>query len=177
MPIVRSYACAECNHYIEVTLAYEQWDTPPPECPHCTAREMQQQFRPFGIGGSARARATAVAEEIAATDYGVADMQVDNREGGVPTKVRYQDRTKDLLRGQVSGEAMRIAAEALRHNPRPAQPSQWGADHAAMQTAIALGRDTRLRYGNGLDVLQGMLKSGDQPDLIEASKRRSMKVW
>lgn len=178
MGIVRTFACAVCNHYLEVTLAFEDWDAPPPECPRCNvAREMNQDFKPFGIGGSARARATALAEEIAATDYAVADMQVDNREGGVPTQLRYQDRTKDLLRGQVSAEAMRIAGEALRNNPRPTQPSKWGADSAAMQTAIAYGRETRLRYGNGLDVLHGMLKSGDQPDLIEMSKRRSMKVW
>ena len=42
---------------------------------------------------------------------------------------------------------------------------------------MAIGRETRIKHGNGLDVLQGALKSGAQPDLIEASKRRSMKVW
>ena len=42
--------------------------------------------------------------------------------------------------------------------------------------AIAAGRANRLRYGSGLDVLQHNLKTGVQPDLIELSKRRSIKL-
>ena len=44
---------------------------------------------------------------------------------------------------------------------------------------MALGRQTRIASGgySGVDTLHAMLKSGEQPDLIEASKRRAMKVW
>jgi hypothetical protein len=42
---------------------------------------------------------------------------------------------------------------------------------------MAAGRQTRLKHGSGLDILQANLKSGVEPDLIEVSKRRAMRVW
>ena len=155
MPIVRTYACPECNHFIEVTLTADQWDDPAPSCPECDRREMQQQFRPVAIVGSPASKARALTEDIIGNDYQVADIQSEHRKEGVP-KVRYKD------------------APA---NPSSVAPSTWGVAEEALNTAIALGRQTRLRYGNGLDVLQANLKSGAQPDLIEASKRRSPRVW
>ena len=53
----------------------------------------------------------------------------------------------------------------------------WGTSPEVLEKGIALGRQTRQRYGSGLDVLQKNLKSGAQVDLIEASKKRSMRVW
>lgn len=147
--ILRSYMCGECGYHMEVELRAEQWDAPPPDCPMC-AQQTHQEFVPPAIGGSHRARATKLAETIAAEDYGVADMQRDNREGGRP-KVRFKD------------------------DNRP--PSTWGAQQAALEQAIALGRENRLKYGSGLEILQKNLRDGTQPDLIELSKRRSAKVW
>jgi len=135
-------------------LSAEDWEAPPPECPECAAAAMRQEFVPPRIVGSPRARATTLAEDIAANDYHVADMQRD-RHDATPN-VRYRD----------------------------SNPSSWGkaADGSAitpqaMQHAMALGRQVRQRYGDGLDVLQANLKSGAEPDLIEISKRRSHKVW
>jgi hypothetical protein len=115
---------------------------------------MQQEFKPIAIGGSTVGKAVKLAETIAAEDYGVADMQHDTRRGGVP-KVRYKDQGT------------------------PAQASTWGAAGAMMDKAVAIGRQTRMENGglSGVDTLQRMLKSGEQPDLIEASKRRAMKIW
>jgi hypothetical protein len=157
MPIVRTYGCGECGRFLEVMLTLEQADDPPPDCPHCAAAPMRQEFKPIAIGGSTHARAVKLAETIAHEDYGVADMQVDGRQGGVP-KVRYKDQGTPLQQSQISS---------------------WGADGSAIQTALALGRQTRMANGgySGVDTLQAMLKSGAQPDLIEASKRRAMKVW
>lgn len=151
MPIVRTYACEDCNHMMEVTLSSEQWNDAPPSCPECAQRAMRQEFMPVAIGGSASARAHAIAEDIAAKDYHVADMQDDRKEGLAP-KVRYKDQT-------------------------PPTPSTWGIAAAAMEQAIASGRQTRLDFGSGLDVLQHNLKTGAEPDLIAASKQRAMKVW
>lgn len=157
-----------------MTLRAEDWDAPAPECPRCAA-SVRQEFKPFAIGGSARARATALAEDIVANDYHVADMTADNRDGGTP-KVRYQDIKPETLPG-VTRASLQDASKALANAP-PAVPSRWGGvSHDAMQTAIALGRDTRMRHGNGLDVLHAALKSGAQPDLIEVSKKRSMRIW
>lgn len=151
MPIVRTYACDQCNHMLEVMLSAAEWDAEPPECPACAERAMRQQFRPFAITGSPVSQAAAIAEDIAANDYQVADMK--SRGEGEPTKVRYKDQT-------------------------PAQlSSTWTARAETIELAIAAGRETRLRYGSGLDVLQHALKTGAQPDLIEASKRRAIKVW
>jgi putative FmdB family regulatory protein len=154
MPIVRTYGCNDCGNFIEVTLTLEQADDPPPECPHCAAASMQQEFKPFAIGGSTVGKAVQLAETIAAEDYGVADMQHDTRRGGTP-KVRYKDQGN------------------------PAQTSAWGATGEVLQQAMALGRQTRMANGgfSGVDTLQKMLKSGEQPDLIEASKKRAMRVW
>lgn len=150
--------CPECATRLEVTLTAEQWNSPPPSCPTCDAREMQQEFHPPAIGGSVRARAAAIAEGIIATDYQVADFKPDNRQGGTP-KIRYKDQAPNL----------------------PA--ASWQAAQAQLAQAIDVGRaQRRTRYsdgpqGNALDVLQGALKTGEQPDLIAASKRRAIKVW
>lgn len=152
MPIIKTYACPECNFWLEVTLSAEQWDDPEPECPKCTERT-QQVFKPFGITGSNTARAHAIAEEIVTSDYHVADFQREHRREGTPS-VRYKDQ-----------------------NSR-ADNSSWSGVNAALEQAVAIGRQTRARYGgNGLDILQANLKSGAEPDLIANSKRRSIKVW
>jgi hypothetical protein len=168
--------CGDCGLHIEVTLSLDQWNEPAPECPQCAART-NQEFKPFAIGGSTRAKAVALAEDIAANDYGVADMQLDGRQGGRP-KVRYQDRTAQTLRD--AGVSTAGLEKAIRDTRGMAaqNPSQWGAVSSdTMQMAMALGRETRLKYGDGLDVLQKSLKDGTQPDLIEASKRRSARIW
>jgi hypothetical protein len=54
-----------------------------------------------------------------------------------------------------------------------ALPSSWSVPMEVFEAAFAAGRQTRLIYGSGLEVLQDNLKSGAQPDLIELSKRRS----
>ena len=151
MPIVRTYACSECNHMMDVVLSSDDWEAPPPDCPACEAREMRQEFRPVAIGGSNRARAVALAEDIAAKDYNVADMKVEGREGGRP-KVRYKDQTADSA-------------------------SSWVGAQGMLEQAIATGRQTRLQHGSGLDVLQHALKTGAQPDLIAESRKRAIKVW
>lgn len=152
MPIVRTYACEACNHFIEVTLTMEQCDNPPPECPACAARAMQQQFKPIAITGSPSARAHAVTEDILDKDYHVADFEREPRAEGTP-KVRYKD------------------AQTT------APPSTWTAATETIAQGIAAGREQRLRHGSGLDVLQANLKSGAEPDLIEISKRRAMRVY
>lgn len=115
---------------------------------------MAQEFQPPAIGGSNRARAVKLAEQIAEQDYGVADMKVEGREGGA-VKHRLKDDKRPLT-----------------------EPAKWEANRELLETAAALGKDQRLRNGgSGLDVLQSGLKTGDVPDLIEISKRRSMKVW
>lgn len=136
---------------MEVMLAADEWDVEPPECPACAQRAMRQEFKPFAIGGSAVSKAAAIAEDIAANDYQVADMK--SRGDGEATKVRYKDQT-------------------------PAQiTSHWAGAAETIELAIAAGRQTRLEHGSGLDVLHAALKSGAQPDLIEASKRRAIKIW
>jgi len=146
---------------MDVTLTMEQVDDPPPSCPRCSAYDlrepMQQQFKPVAIGGSTTGKAVKLAETIAAEDYGVADIQHDTRHGGTP-KVRYKDQGNSMQQAQVSS---------------------WGASGAMIATAVEAGRAARLANGgfSGVDTLQKMLKDGTQPDLIEASKRRSMKVW
>lgn len=162
--IVRTYACPECNHFMRVELTAEQWEAPPPSCEACDAREMEQQFVPPRINGSPVARANAIAEKIAGEDFSVANMQRDARMGATPNAT-YRD------------DMMGVPKRQGRAPGQTATPSTWGASHAAIEQAAAYGRDTRVRFGNGLDVLQSTLKSGAQPDLIEASKRRSARIW
>lgn len=153
MPIIRTFQCSDCFNRVELTLSADQWDDPPPVCPFCAQHPMQQEFKPFAIGGSPSARAHAIAEDIAGTDYHVADMQREHRPEGTP-KVRYKD-----------------AVTA------PAQASTWGAATEAIQTAMVYGRQTRLQHGSGLDILQANIKSGKEPDLIAMSKKRSIRIY
>jgi hypothetical protein len=113
---------------------------------------MHQEFKPVAITGSPSSRAHALAEDIAGNDYHVADMSDARREGDVP-KVRYKD------------------------NAASVAPSSWGAAEQTIQQAIAAGRETRVKYGSGLDILQANIKSGAEPDLIELSKRRSPRIY
>lgn len=152
MPIRRTYACPECNHWLELTLDADQWDAPEPECPACASRT-RQEFVPFGITGSTTARAHAIAEDIVTSDYHAADFQREWRREGTPA-VRYKDQ-----------------------NSRT-DASSWSGVNAALEQAVAIGRQTRTRYGgSGLDILQANLKSGAEPDLIANSKRKSIRVW
>jgi hypothetical protein len=141
---------------MEVTLTAEEWDSPPPSCEMCDRREsMDQEFKPFGIGGSVHGRAAKIAEDIIANDFNVANFQSDRRRGGTP-KVRYKDQS-DLV-----------------------QPSNWQAaqGHKAMlEAAISIGKQNRRQFGDGLDMLQRGIKSGAQPDLIANSKKKAIRVW
>ena len=165
MPIIKTYACPACNHFLEVTLTAEQWDDPPPSCPECDRREMQQEFKPFAIGGSASAQAHRIAEDIASNDYHVADMNVTHHEGITPS-VRYKD--PDFV-----VQARRVAKQA----DSGVSPSAWGQSNASVEQAIAIGRQTRLNYGSGLDILQHNIKTGAEPDLIANSKRNLIKIY
>ena len=146
MPIVRTYACQHCFNQMEVVLTMEQVDDPPPECPACAAQQMRQEFRPFAVGNSVRSKAEKVAENIAEQDYHVGNMYRDRHEGMTP-KVSYNS-----------------------------PPSQWTVANEALQQAISHGRNNRLKFGSGLDVLQSNLKSGAEPDLLEASKKRMIRL-
>ena len=160
MPIVRTYACGDCGHFLEVTLALEQWDAAPPDCPHCLVHSnMKQEFKPVAITGSPAARARALAEDIAEKDYHVADMSWRNSTDHFQaTPHRLRDETPQSVASSTG--------------------SNWGVTGEALQQAVSLGREVRLKHGgSGLDMLQRALKDGTQPDLIEASKRRAMKVW
>lgn len=151
MPIIKTFGCSDCGYLLEVTLRADQWDEPAPDCPRCST-QTYQEFKPPAIGGSLIGRATALAHTIASEDYQVADIQSPSRAG---RSVRYKDQTADAI-----------------------PPSSWAAANGQLQQAIALGRETRLRHGgSGLDVLQGALKSGAQADLVELSKRRSIRTW
>ena len=153
MPIVRSYMCEDCAHQMTVTLTYEQWDEPAPPCPRCAENNMRQEFKPVALGGSNVAKAHGIAEDILANDYHVADVQREHRMEGTP-KTRYKDA-----------------------GATPSQSgSSWGVAQQTLQEAVAAGRETRMKYGSGLDVLQANIKSGAEPDLIELSKRRSIRV-
>ena len=153
MPIMRTYMCPDCSHRMEVVLAAEQWDAPPPSCESCDAR-MGQEFKPPAIGGSISMRAHRVAEDILANDYQVADVKFDNRQGGTP-KVRYRDQTAATI------------------------GSSWQGANQLLEQAVAIGKQTRREAGgfDGLDMLKANLASGAQPDLIEASRKRAIKVW
>jgi hypothetical protein len=132
---------------MRVTLESSQWDAPPPECPQCAADPMQQEFKAPGIVGSHRARAVALAEDIAEKDYGVADISMTRRQGD-KSKVRYKDDT------------------------RKAGASGWGGiNPEALESAVALGRQTRMQHGSPLDIIKTM------PDYIANSKKSSIKVW
>ena len=159
MPIVRTYGCPDCGHFLQVTLRADEWEAPAPECPRCLEADMRQEFRPFAITGSNAARARELAEDIASKDYNVANLQFrKDREVAPATPHRLKDETP----------------QSVASLPR----SNWGVTGEALQQAVALGREVRLNHGgSGLDMLQNALKDGTQPDLIEVSKRRAMKIW
>jgi hypothetical protein len=135
-----------------MTLTAEQWDAPAPDCPICSEASMQQDFKAPGIGGSARSKAEKITEDILEKDYHVGDIKRDERREATPA-VRYKDQAP------------------------PANASHWVGSREALEGAVAAGRQSRLKYGSGLDVLQSNLKSGEQPDLIEISRKRALRVW
>jgi DNA-directed RNA polymerase subunit RPC12/RpoP len=149
MSIRRTYGCNSCGKFLQVTLELKDYDAPPPECPHCSA-VTEQEFQPIAIGGSDRSKAVKIAEDIMAKDYGVADAKVEGKQGGTPT-VRYKDQSQN--------------------------GSFWGIAQDTMAAALTAGRASRLKHGNGLDVLHSNIKNGVEPDLIALSKRKSLRVY
>lgn len=171
MPIIRTYACPDCGHFVEVVLAADEWNTPPPECDRCARDEMDQEFRPIGIVGSHRAKAVKLTEDILEHDYNVADFQLQGKDNG-PPKIRYKDRPE--IRDAVKSMEPEIAA-AMRGEPRP--PNRWGATAVNLGAAMAAGRRTRMEGPTGVDILHEGIKSGGIPDLIANSKRLSPRIW
>lgn len=151
MPIVRTYQCPDCFARTTVTLSAEEWDAPAPFCEACDTR-LNQEFKAPAIGGSVAMRAAKITEDIMRNDYGVSNWQGGNREGDVG-KVTYKDQTSVSM------------------------PSQWqkAGHQAILEQAISIGKAHRGR--DGLDILQRNLRDGTQVDLIEASKRRAIKVY
>lgn len=141
---------------MEVTLRLDQADDPPPECPRCAAwnlqEPMRQEFKPFAIGGSPAARANAIRDDMLDKEYKVADYK-DRDKYDRTGKTRYKDETPSAVK------------------------SQWSAASATLNQAIAAGRETRIKFGSGLDILQANLKSGAEPDLIAESKKRLTRVF
>lgn len=168
MPIVRTYACPNCNHFLEVTLAADDWDAPAPVCPACEARAMNQEFAPPRINGSPYARANAIAEKIAAEDYHVENMNLDQYRGGPRREATPKVAYKDLM----EGVPKRQGRDWVNNSQ-----STWGASGEAMMLAQANGRRMRRQFGDGLDVLKSVLDTGAQPDLLAASKRRAMRIY
>jgi hypothetical protein len=80
------------------------------------------------------------------------------------------------VRSELVGKASSCGALPREALELVGKGSLWGIAREALEAAVAGGRQTRLKYGSGLDVLQANLKSGAQPDLIELSKRRSPRV-
>ena len=153
MPIHRTYMCSDCAHRMEVTLLADQWDAPPPSCEACDAREMNQEFKPPSIGGSHMSRAAAITESIIANDYGVSNITFDGKGG--QNKVAYKDQSSTLVGS-----------------------GAWAGQRAMLEQAISIGKSNRREFGaDGLDILKKNLANGTQPDLIEASKKCSIKVW
>lgn len=149
--IWRTYSCDECNHTIEVEIDSSEWDSfEAPACPRC-AQATAQQFRPLAIVGSNHRRAVDIAQTIAHEDYGAAD--IGRVYSDAPPEVRYR-----------------------RSEPVDLPAGNWNP--ALLAGAIASGRADRIANGpNGVEILQAGLSSGKIPDLIEASKQRSGKVW
>lgn len=152
MPITRTYMCPECAHRIEVVLTADQWDASPPSCEACDAHEMNQEFYPPAIGGSVASRAARITEDIIANDYRVSNLTLD-RKGG-PNKVTYKDQTPSTM---------------------DASWQSISGQRSMLETAISIGKAHRGR--DGLDILQKNLRDGTQVDLVEASKRKSIRVW
>jgi hypothetical protein len=109
--------------------------------------------KPVAIGGSNLAKANKLVEDIMEKDYHVANIQRDHRDHSTPKVTLKDARTQ------------------------PSNASTWGAAQSALEGAVAAGRQSRLKYGSGLDILHNNLKTGAEPDLIEISKRRAMRVW
>lgn len=88
-------------------------------------------------------------------------MKLDGYAGAKP-KVRYRDQ-KDPAAASLMGSA----AGHLMAQQR-----------ATLEQAIGIGRQTRRETGgDGLDIIRNNLADGTWPDVLEASKRRSAKVW
>lgn len=149
--IWRTYSCDECNHIIEVEIDSSEWETfEAPACPQC-AQATAQAFRPYAITGSVHRRAVDIAHTIATEDYNVSD--INRVYSDAPPEIKYR-----------------------RSEPVDLPSGNWNPAHLA--GAIAAGRADRIANGpSGLEILKNGLASGKIPDLIEASKIRSGKVW
>jgi hypothetical protein len=90
---------------------------------------------------------------------------------------RAQKITEDILANDYHVANIERSPSRTKLEYKGPDRSTWGVAREALEGAIAAGRQTRIRHGSGLDILQQNLKSGAEPDLIEISKRRAMKVW
>ena len=136
---------------MRVTLTMDQVDDPPQECERCAAHPTtSQQFSAPAIVGKNHVRAKDVALAIAEQDYGLEDMSERACSYGEKPAVRYKD----------------TSPTGGKENS-----AYWNTARENLEAAVSIGRQTRLKYGSGLDVIKEM------PDLIEISKKRSARIW
>jgi len=140
MPI-RTYGCPDCGRTVEVVYAMEQWADPPPPC-ECAA-QMEQQFKPPGIGGSVQARAAKIAEDIAVQDFGLTNFNMNNH--GDPAAPRYGHREVPRVQG-VDSQA--ILKGLVGSGSATINPDRGGAGFAPLRQ------------------LQDGIKRGAIPDLV-----------
>jgi len=126
--IIRTYACDDCGENFEVEC--ESGDTGDPDCPNCT-KVLQWIPARFNIG-THKGKAIDVTQKIIEEDFGLTNLNDNNREGDVayrPTPVMQTDE-----RDEIERQVREYAAQTTAPVPIPAanQPQQAQANQVHM---------------------------------------------
>ena len=167
MPIVRTYACDNCEREWDVTC---ESNDPDPECEVC-AKVLQWQPGLFAITGH-KAKAIDYTQQIIEQDFGLSDLKDNTREGEAAYKEPAPETTsqKDKIAQAVHEYARSATAHHAGNANPPAgnssfnwgtQPSGAPAPQVSMQHMLAQAKaGPQYPDRNPMKVLQDGIRAG-----------------
>jgi len=113
MPVIRTFACDNCNQQFEVT---QNMDDPAPDCPFCS-KVLDWVPGMFNVSTS-KSRAMDVTQNILEQDYGLTDFNDNMREGDIAAK------NVAAAGSQKSNAEIRQLSEVAQAMGQPMTPQQ-----------------------------------------------------
>lgn len=170
--IRRTYACDECT--FEWTVSCE-WDSPIPDCPVCE-RVARQEFKPIAIGTN-KGKAIDFAQQMAEEDYGLTDMNDNQRAGDIAAKApppmqaaEAEKLTREMA--EMTRASMGVDATQGRPDLQQQVANFWGGGQNQVDIG-AIRASSAASQGDAPDPLAILEKARDRPmnySVVGASK-------
>lgn len=166
MPVVRTYACDECNTTFEITCGANDGA---PDCPNC-AQVLEWVPGMFAITGT-KSKAIDTTQQILEQDFGLTNFRDNQREGDTAAIVEAPSTQKrDAEIRQLSEVAQATGAPPLSQQQAAMAQNFWGGGAVAQSIPAAqmlsnAKASTAAANAEGVNPMQLLHKAGKEGKL------------